>query len=95
MLSLRSAIPMTTSSLSTCSGSVPVGLSRMAWFALCIAIESGVCASISSSHLMRSTFEAMEEAIPPHAHSSLSALLSLSTHLTRGMCVDLPNHLWA
>ena len=79
MLSLRSAIPMTTSSLSTCSGSVPVGLSRMAWFARCIAIESGVCASISSSHLMRSTFEAMEEAIPPPSLSPLTP--RLSTHL--------------
>ena len=61
MLSLLSAMPMVTSSRSTCSGSVPPGVTPTAEFASWMAAESGVCGSIASSHLIRSTLEASEE----------------------------------
>ena len=64
MLSLRSAMPITTSSLSTCSGSVPVGASLMTSFACMIVTDNGVCGSISSSHFMRSTLEAIVDIGP-------------------------------
>ena len=57
MLSLLNAMPITTSSLSTCSGMLPTGASRIAWLACVIVALNGVCGSRSSSHLMRSTFE--------------------------------------
>ena len=54
-------MPMTTSSRSTCSGSGPDGLTFIALLACWMAAESGVPESIASSHLMRSTFEAMPD----------------------------------
>jgi len=57
MLSLRSAMPITTSSLSTCSGSGPLGSTRITSFAVVTARLSGIPGSRPSSHLMRSTLD--------------------------------------
>ena len=57
MLSLRSAMPITTSSLSTCSGSGPLGSTRITSFAVVTARLSGIPGSSPSSHLMRSTLD--------------------------------------
>ena len=58
MLSLRSAMPISTSSRSTCSGSGPIGARPTDSLAWVTVAARGVEGSRPSSHLIRSTLEA-------------------------------------
>jgi hypothetical protein len=91
MLSLRSAMPITTSSLSTCSGSGPLGSTRITSFAVVTARLSGIPGSRPSSHLMRSTLDGSDMGGGPRRTENGTAPWILYSTVVMTRVLDMTN----